>query len=276
MINATGNRMTSEIRRQADLARAVAQTQTQISTSKRIARASDDPVASARLATLRQTKSNGAAYAVNISLAATLTAQADTALRGSADLMNRAQQLIIAGANGSASASDRASIAIELRSIADELDTYQATKSPNGEALFSAGTAMSMRLSDDVVMAPVSSRAKLFEVSGVNISTIVRDASTAFDANNNAGIQTALTDIASGVSQIADSASRMGLKAAKIDRLKEAQANLAIEYEVERSSLEDTDLTEAIARLNSQTITLEAAQAAFARINRRTLFDILS
>jgi flagellar hook-associated protein 3 FlgL len=39
--------------------------------------------------------------------------------------------------------------------------------------------------------------------------------------------------------------------------------------------LEDTDLSAAIAKLNSQTITLEAAQAAFARINRRTLMDIL-
>jgi flagellar hook-associated protein 3 FlgL len=39
--------------------------------------------------------------------------------------------------------------------------------------------------------------------------------------------------------------------------------------------LEDTDLTQAIATLNAQTLTLDAAQAAFARINRRTLMDIL-
>jgi flagellar hook-associated protein 3 FlgL len=39
--------------------------------------------------------------------------------------------------------------------------------------------------------------------------------------------------------------------------------------------LEDTDLTAAIARLNAQQLTLDAAQAAFARINRRSLFDLL-
>ena len=39
--------------------------------------------------------------------------------------------------------------------------------------------------------------------------------------------------------------------------------------------IEDTDIVSATAKLNAQTITLEAAQAAFARINRRSLFDIL-
>ena len=40
--------------------------------------------------------------------------------------------------------------------------------------------------------------------------------------------------------------------------------------------VEDTNLEEAIAQLHAQDLTLQAAQAAFAKINRQTLFDILT
>ena len=42
-----------------------------------------------------------------------------------------------------------------------------------------------------------------------------------------------------------------------------------------RSLLEDTDLTETISSLQTKLTSLEAAQAAFARISRTSLFDLL-
>lgn len=276
MINATGNRMTAEIRRQSGLARAISETQIQVSSGKRIQRASDDPSASARLSSLRQSRANDDAWSANISLAVSLTAQADTTLKSASDLMVRAKELLIAGASGSASVSDRASMALELSDIADELDRYQATTAATGERLFGGTSAISMRLDKDVTMAPVPARAELFDVSGVNISQIVRDAASALEAGSATQIGTALTAMNSGISHIADAAAKIGLKAARIERLNESHLARAIDMEAERSSLEDTDLSQAIAQLNAQTITLEAAQAAFARINRRTLFDILS
>ena len=44
----------------------------------------------------------------------------------------------------------------------------------------------------------------------------------------------------------------------------------------ERQSVEEVDLQTAIAQLNAQDLTLSAAQAAFAKINRQTLFDLLT
>ena len=276
MINATGNRMTAEIQRQSGLARAISDTQIQISSGKRIQRASDDPSASARLANLRQSRANDDAWSANISLAASLTAQADTTMKSASDLIVRAKELLIAGASGSASASDRTSMALELRDIAAELDQYQATTAATGERLFAGTSAFSMRLDKDLTMTPVPARAELFDVAGVNISQTVRDAANALDAGNAAQIGNALTAMNSGISHLADAAAKIGLKAARIDRLNESHLARAIDMETERSSLEDTNLSQAIAQLNAQTITLEAAQAAFARINRRTLFDILS
>ncbi|MGB5075905.1 MAG: flagellin [Sphingorhabdus sp.] len=276
MINATGNRMTAEIRRQSDLARAISKTQTMVSTGKRLQMASDDPVASTRLSNLRQSRANDAAWSANISLAVSLASQADTTLKSSSDLMVRAKELLIAGASDSASQSDRNSMALELRDIAAELDNYQATTAATGQPLFSNGNALSMRIEKDVMIVPVPGRAELFDVAGVNVSDLVRGAATALEAGNDVQIGNALATVDAGISQLADASAKVGLKAAKIDRVNESRLARAIDMEAERSSLEDTDLSQAIAQLNAQTITLEAAQAAFARINRRTLFDILS
>ncbi len=276
MINATGNRMTAEIRRQSNLANAIAETQIQISSRKRIQQASDDPVASSRIAVLRQVQANEDAWSTNVSLASSLTAQADTTLQSTSDILARAKELMVAGASGNTSALDRATMAIELRDIADQLDSYQNTTTASGQLLFQTGTAMEIRLDKDVVMAPVPARNELFSVGGVNISQIVRDAATALESGNATQINTSLTAVSAGIDKIADSAAQIGLNATKIDRISEAFATRKIDVAAERSALEDTDLTTAIAELNAQTITLEAAQAAFARINRRTLFDILS
>lgn len=276
MINAVGNRMTAEIRRHSNLARAITASQTQISTGKRLQKASDDPVASSRLSTLRLTKANDAAWAKNISLATTLAAQADSTLKNMSDLMVRAKELLVAGVSDSASQSDRATMALELRDIASELDQYQSATAATGEKLFAGTGALSMRIDKDLAIAPVPGRAELFDVAGVNISDLVRTAASALETGSDVQISASLTAIDSGISHIADAAAKIGLKAAKIERVYEAHLARNIEQEAERSSLEDTDLSHAIAQLNAETITLEAAQAAFSRINRRTLFDILS
>lgn len=275
MINSTGNRMTLEIRRQSTLARQISDTQISISTGKDIQRPSDDPVGAARVATLRQSQSDTGVWRGNIMLAISLTAQADGVLANASSRLARAQELTVAGANGNLAPADRATIAQELRGIADDLDSYATTTSSLGQPLFATQTALAIRFDGDTVFAPVPARSDIFETSGVAISQTVRDAADAIENGNAGGIATALSTIQNGVTHIADGAAGVGTRAARIDTIRETLNSRDIINADERSSIEDTDLSEAIARLNSQTLTLEAAQAAFARINRRTLFDIL-
>ncbi len=276
MINAVGNRMTTEIRRQSNLAQAISDSQTQVSTGKRLQTASDDPVASSRLAILRQSNANDAAWAKNISLAASLSAQADNMLKSASDLIGRAKELLLAGASSSVSPTDRTTMALELRDIAGELDRFQATTSVTGDRLFADVQPLRMRIDSDVTIIAVPGRPELFEVGGINVSDLVRSAASALETGDSVLISASLTAIDGGISQIADSAAKVGLRAAQIDRVNESHLTRKITREAERAALEDTDLSQALATLNAQTITLEAAQAAFARINRRTLFDILS
>ena len=276
MINSTGNRLTMEIRRQSNLAQQIARTQIEVSTGRRILAASDDPVAAARVSTIRQAQSDDSVWKANLSLGGSLAVQVDSVLQTMSERLARAQELIVAGASQSLSTADRAAVGLELRGIADEIDSLSATRSSLGDPLFASGPATAIRFGESTVFAPVPTRADVFEISGNTISSFVRTAATSVEGGNASQIGASLTAIKGSIDHIADANADVGVRGARIERLRETLITRGIEYASERSGLEDTDLSEAIARLNGQTITLQAAQAAFARINSQTLFDILS
>jgi flagellar hook-associated protein 3 FlgL len=274
-INATGNRMTSEIARQSKLAQDISQTQISISTRKRIQTASEDPVAAARIATIGQAQSDNATWSGNLNLGASLASQADTALASLSDRMVHARELMVAGASNTATAADRATYASELRSIAADVADLRATKTADGQPLFSTGAPTQMRVDKNNLIAPVDSAANIFEMGGTPLTLDLTEAAAALESGDATRIGAALGRLGSGIDHVSDAAGDQGLRAARIDRLIDTNSARSIDLSAERSGLEDTDLTTAIAKLNAQQLTLDAAQAAFARINRRSLFDIL-
>ena len=275
MINATGNRMTQEIARQSQMAARIADKQIQVSTGKRLQRPSDDPLVSLRTTNLKRVQANDSARASNINLGIALTAQADVQMRTMSNLLARTKELAIAGATASLSPADRVSIAAEINVLADEIDALALARSPTGQPLFATGGNLAIRFDEAAVFAPVPTRAELFETSGIAISQRMRNAASAITTADSVQINAGLTSIEGAINHAADMTAKVGLNAARLDRLQESHASRAIRVSEERSKLEGTDLSAAIAELNGMTLTLEAAQAAFARINRRTLMDFL-
>jgi flagellar hook-associated protein 3 FlgL len=276
MIALSNTRIARDIARQVKLSNAVARTQIEISTGKVILKPSDNPGASARIASIAQAQSNQAAWAANLSLGLSLADEADGVFASVNDRMARASELLVGGAGGATSATDRAVYAKELRSIGADLSALAGTRSAAGDALFASGTALRVRFGADDVFAPVPSQMEMFDVGGKSLSQIVSDAADALDSGDRNRIDQSLAALERGVSKASDSAAEIGLRAARMARIKEQQIDTGIILRAERSGLEDTDIDEAIARLNQQTLTLDAARAAFARINRQTLFDLLN
>lgn len=276
MINAVGNRMTREIARQQKLADALERTQIQISGGKKLLRMSDDPVAARRIATIGTTQASMAAWSSNINSATALVSQADGVMKSVTNLMTRARELTLAAASDTANPADRATIAAELGTIADELDALAATRDSNGEPVFATGGARVMRFDSDVSFAPVQSAADVFVVGGNSLSTGIRDAAAAVSAGNKAGMTGAIDAMATAIGHVADEHAKLGLAGGRLDRIGDGLAARGITLKDERSSVEDTDMNIAIAELNALDLTLGAAQAAFAKINRQTLFDILN
>lgn len=275
MINAVGNRMTREIARQQSLAEQLERTQIQISGGKKLLRMSDDPVAARRIATIGTTQASMTAWAANVNSAAALVSQADGVMKSVSDLMTRARELTLAAVSESANPADRATIAAELTTIADEIDALAASRDSNGEPLFAAGPARVMRFDADLSFAPVPSAADVFVLGGNSLSTGIRDAAAAVAAGDTAAMNLSLGTLAASINHVADAHAAIGLAGGRLDRIGDGLAARGITLKDERSTVEDTDLTVAIAELHAQELTLNAAQAAFAKINRQTLFDLL-
>lgn len=276
MINATGSRMTFEIARQSKLAKAIETTQIQISTGNRLQQASDDPGASMRIADIRRSQADSEVWKRNIELGSSLASQADGVLQTLNDRMSRAQELTIQGASGSQPQSARDTIADEIRAIADEIGALGQTQSSLGEPLFSNGPSRSMRFSEGVAFAPVPASSDVFQYSGLPIAQQLQSLAAAVQSGSRAQLDTALTTADGLIQHGAAVVAAIGNAASRLDRLADSNQSHAVDLAAERTGLEKTDLTTAIATLNAQQLTLEAAQSAFARINRRSLIDLLS
>jgi flagellar hook-associated protein 3 FlgL len=271
MLTPISNRAMIDINRQQKLSQVLVETQVQISTGKRLQRASDDPVTAERITSLQRVQADGIVWAANIERGLTANSAADGAARSLVDNLAAAQELLLAGANGATSAMDRALLAEQLDGIAVAIDRLAAQKDANGEPLFRSNGALQVRYSDTVVFAPVPAHDALFSVGGTQMAQMVRDAATALRS----GLPAPVDSLESASTAATNALARIGQAGRELEDLRESLAAKQIDLAAERSGLEDTDLSEAIARLNQQQLTLEAAQSVFARLNRQTLFDLI-
>ncbi|MBX3560555.1 MAG: flagellin-like protein [Sphingomonas sp.] len=284
MISGTRYQLTLEINRQMALARDIARGQVEISTGKRIQAASDDPVGAARVSDIARTQANDAAWKRNLDLASALGARADTVLASIETAVGRAGELMVAAANGSMSAENRATIALELRSIAAELEALKTAKDSRGNNLFMSPSSLQIPVAPGFTIVAVATREEVFENvatgSGAqDIAAIVAAAADALEEPDptlrQAAIDQALDDVSAAQRHAATLRGENGARGNRIDQMLERIENSGLQLAEERSGLEDTNVIEALARLNARQLTLEAAQAVFARINQNTLFDIL-
>ena len=275
----TGTRLSLEVARQLSMGRNVLKTQIQIGTGKRIERASDDPGAAARVAELARSQSSVQSWQSNVTLAQSLASHADSILSQLSDRAVQAQSSYVAAGDSALGADYRSAVANELRSIALEVADMATTRSSLDQPLFAASSAPRIPVGDGLLVAPVPSADEVFQTGGVSLSQQLRDAADALEIADPVARRAAYTQsvqkLNDMVEHIATVRSDVGVRGNRLDALENRLADQNIELTAERSSLEDTDITEAVARLNSQQLTLEAAQAAFARISRKTLFDIL-
>jgi flagellar hook-associated protein 3 FlgL len=284
MINGTRYRLTMDINQQIALSRDIARSQTEISTGKRILAPSDDPVAAARISSIARGQANDTAFKSNLNLASALAARADTTLKSVGTALDRAQELMVQGANGTLSDGDRAAIALELRSIADEIGAEKDTRDTRGGQLFMSGGSLRIPVASGVSIEAVGTREGVFESVPTNsgpqdLAAIVSAAADALSlsdpAARAAAVATSVDAVGAAVDHVANARGAQGALAGRIDQLIARQADSGLQMEEERSNMESTDVTAAIAKLQSRQLTLQAAQAVFSRVNASTLFDIL-
>ena len=110
--------------------------QDQMTSGKRVAKASDDPAAAARaeraLASIGRTETSQRA----VEASKVVMTQTESALGAAGDMLQRARELLVAAGNASYSDAERASIAGELRTLREQLFAIANQSDGAGTYLF--------------------------------------------------------------------------------------------------------------------------------------------
>jgi flagellar hook-associated protein 3 FlgL len=112
-------------------------TQSRISSGKRMLAPSDDPIAASRVVETTQALALNASQEANVGQARDSLSLVDSTLSGAGDLLQQIRTLLVQAGNTSLTDSDRASIAVNINSSIDALVGLANTRDGTGGYLFS-------------------------------------------------------------------------------------------------------------------------------------------
>lgn len=280
MISGTRYQLRLEMNRQLGLATDIARGQAEISSGKRVLAPSDDPAAAARISDIARVQANETTWRTNLDRAYALSQSADDVLATVVTRYDRANELMLSASNATLSDENRRSVALELTSIAQEIATLRDTRDSRAELLFASGEALGIPVGRDLVINAVSTRGAVFDSVAAPGGTtdlvgIIASAAAAVASNNPTAIAASLAAVTAGSDHAVAARGEQGARGGRIDAIVERLENSKIGLAEERSSLESANIIEVVAQLQAKQLSLEAAQAAFARINRSNLFDLI-
>jgi len=207
------------------------------------------------------------------------------------DLMVRAKEIAVAGANDSLSNSDKLTLAEEVSQLQEELLDLANTQ-VDGKYLFAgyndqtepfSGTPVTYNGTSDHIMIeinPGSTVAKnitgeeLF-MSPVNLFTTLEDLETELSSGNSADVSNMLTDLEDAAEQVRTQQSTLGNISSRMDDMISMHENALLIIESTLSEHQDADLTNVLSEIAKMETALEATMQVTARVSSLSLMDYL-
>ena len=277
---------------------ALSNLQENLTSGKRVVRASDDPVAAAQAerALTRIARIQTEQRALDVQRNA--VAQAESSLGDALGLMQQMRELVVSAGNGSHSASDRLTVANQIQGLRDQLLEVSNRKDTNGQPLLGALGSASAPFSG---VAPGVFHGLPGQVAGSGISipgtldgnaafmlnsTVsvfnmidqaivgLKNATTSADAT--AVVGQALGDFDQGMERLQSVRGYAGELLNRADRITGDQENRSIQLEADRSRAEDLDMIQGISDFQNQQTGYQAALQSYAMVQKLSLFNYLS
>jgi len=286
----------------ADLRGGIERTRTQIATGQKIERGSDDPAAAAQLRNVARRAALASVEGDNAARLGQDLGSASDELTAVTDLLQRARELAVQAANTPTGDDGQQAIAFELAQLSEELFTRANGTTLTGEPLF-AGLTSDPAFTRDALgnvtyagtptsgAVPVAPGTAIerglpgnqvfqFDLDGTPTSAFAVLGGLAAALGGAAADPAAAASAAlAGIDAALDTAGRaqtiLGTRMAWVEQVQQQQETRSVALAERRSRVGDTDIAEAIARLQQSLTALEASQAAFARISSLSLFDAL-
>ncbi len=281
MVGITNKIMLAEIRRQQQLSQNIVDGQTAISTGVTLNKPSDDALAWVQLSDVGRAQAQQSAWQTNISYGKTRAANAEANLDEVNNLLTRAQELVSSSRNGSVNDTSRVAIYEEMSTIRATISELLNQTDYQGVSVFDDQQSVLVPVSRGLNLAVVATRQEVSEGIDVNgtpmsIDDMLGQSIAALQSGDDDAVAASLDAMKIGQNHITVELARQGVRSNRLDVVGDRLTDIDLDLTERRSALELTDLTEVISNVKAQLMQLEAAQSAFARINQRTLFDLIS
>lgn len=274
--------------------------QRQVATGERLERASDDPVAAARLRALARADRIAGVEAGNALRAREELGAASDRMDQMASTLVRARELAVLAANGSTSAEGRAAIATEVAALRETMLSLANSTSANGGPLFAGlgGGPAYIKAADGTVTYAGTADAGELEVGpGIAVQRgLAGPAILSFDHAGGSsdafavlgaleqGLRgaagdpaTSARDSLAGLDAAIETLGRgqavVGTRLAWVDTVETIASQIGESRAVEAADAGGADLAATISRLQQVMTALEASQASYARLASLSLFD---
>ncbi|WP_300111800.1 flagellin [Sphingobium sp.] len=281
MVGITNKIMLAEMRRQQKLSQSIVDGQTAISTGITLNKPSDNALAWVQVSDIGRAQAQQAAWQANVSYGTTRAATAESNLSEINSLLTRAQELVTSARNGSLNDTSRAAIVEELGTIRTTIDEMLNQTDYQGTPVFDDGQSTLVPVSRGLNLAVVGTRQEVSEGIDVNgapmsINDVLAASIAAVESGVDADIAGSLDGVKAAQAHITVEQAKQGVRSDRLEVIGDRLTDVDIDLTERRADLESTDLQDVISRVQSQLLQLEAAQSAYARINQKTLFDLIS
>ena len=207
------------------------------------------------------------------------------------ELMTRAKEIAVAGANDSLSETDKATLADEVGMLRQELLDLANTQ-VDGKYIFAGYADQTLPISGSPVGYSGTSDHQMIEISPgatvaknitgeelfmspVNLFTTLENLETALTSGDSANITAMLTPLDDAGEQVRTQLSSLGNISARMDDMISMQENTLLLVESTLSRTQDADLTEVLSEITKMELTLEATLQVTSRVSSLNLMDYL-
>lgn len=281
--------------------------QEQLSTGKQITKPSDAPDKASLVTRLESELARQKSYQDALSsIEIKLTSQ-ETALRNVSDVLTRIKELTVQAGSDTMGPVDKKSIALEMKSLRDQILSLANTQDTSGNYLFAGSrvtqppfvkgadgqysyqgdqTRIQVGVGDNRRMSVNRPGSDAFTrvvrddgkggTVGAGFFQVLDDLTKAVESSDRSKIQKGLGEIDTLSQGVSEATAQVGADLNVVDAQKSVLDEVTLRLKTTMSNVQDLDYTEAITQMNKDQLALEAAQSSFAKISKLSLFNYLN
>ncbi len=283
----------------------IAEMQAKLASGKQVVKPSDDSEKSAVIQRLQTAIDRQSVYERSLDTAENRLASEESALMSSERILQRIRQLAVQSNTDTLSVDDKEILANEITSLREELLSLANTQDANGNYVFAGSnvqakafdvnadgdiiyqgdkTQTSVDISDqrrlvlnragDEVFASVD-RVVDGDTQNISFFKVIDDFAQALATDDEDALNLGLEEISSITEGMGASIADLGSRISTVNNQREILEDTNLRYQDLLSNAQDLDYATAVTKLSAELLSLEAAQASFAKISQLSLFNYI-